>query len=488
MVFVLAVVIRLGLTMRSGGGLHGLGNYDDGVHFAAALGLVNGLLPYRDFLLLHPPGVVVAMAPFAALSWMVGEPDAMAVARLAWMVLGGANAVLCGLALRPMGRIAGLVGALCYALLLGSAYVEYTTLLEPPATTAMLAALVITRLLGPGTGVGTRHYLVAGTLLGLSPVLKIWGVVIVLVIVAAIAARRGRRPALITLGAAVVCCAAVCLPFFLAAPAQMWRMVVVAQLGRRRTDVPLVERLNDVLGVRGWAEGLPIWHPLTVVMVVVVAASCVICLLTRELRVVGALLIVTGSIVMVTPMWYLHYAGLTAAPIALALGGAVGVAVASRREGAGWLTWVIPATAVASTLLLALPLTRFNIGNPAFPGRSLASQVADLPGCLATDHPMTLIQMDVLQRNLDRGCQLVVDLGGYTYYAVDSAYSEVSRRKNRDFQVLVLDYYRSADAVLPVRFSTLSGYSKATAKVIGSWPVIARAGRYTVREPLPPSR
>ena len=60
-----------------------MGNYDDGVHFAAALGLVNGLLPYRDFLLLHPPGVVLALAPFAALSWLIGEPDAMAVSRCA---------------------------------------------------------------------------------------------------------------------------------------------------------------------------------------------------------------------------------------------------------------------------------------------------------------------------------------------------------------------------------------------------------------------
>ncbi len=75
----------------------------------------------------------------------------MAAARLSWMVLGGVNAVLCGLALRPIGRSAGLVGALFYALFLGAVYVDYTPLLESPATTLLLAAFVITRLLGGRT-------------------------------------------------------------------------------------------------------------------------------------------------------------------------------------------------------------------------------------------------------------------------------------------------------------------------------------------------
>ena len=172
-IFALAFGVRLAGVLR-GAGLHGLGNYDDGVHFAAALGLVNGLLPYRDFLLLHPPGVVVVLAPFAALSWLIGEPDAVAVGRLAWMLLGGFNAVLCALVLRPLSRVAGLIAGLCYAFTLGAVYVEHTMLLEAPATTVLLGALVVTRLLGAPDGIVTRHYVTAGVLLGFSPVLKIW--------------------------------------------------------------------------------------------------------------------------------------------------------------------------------------------------------------------------------------------------------------------------------------------------------------------------
>lgn len=38
----------------AGGGLRGLGNYDDGVYFGSAVAFVHGQMPYRDFLLLHP--------------------------------------------------------------------------------------------------------------------------------------------------------------------------------------------------------------------------------------------------------------------------------------------------------------------------------------------------------------------------------------------------------------------------------------------------
>jgi hypothetical protein len=51
---VITFVFRLVPVLR-GGGLFGLGNYDDGVYYAAGNGLAHGLLPYRDFLLLHPP-------------------------------------------------------------------------------------------------------------------------------------------------------------------------------------------------------------------------------------------------------------------------------------------------------------------------------------------------------------------------------------------------------------------------------------------------
>ena len=60
----IAFVVRLVPVLR-GGGLFGIGNYDDGVYYAAATGLIHGRLPYQDFLLLHPPGMPLLLTPFA---------------------------------------------------------------------------------------------------------------------------------------------------------------------------------------------------------------------------------------------------------------------------------------------------------------------------------------------------------------------------------------------------------------------------------------
>jgi hypothetical protein len=72
---------------------------------------------------------------------VVGEPDAIVVARLCWMAIGGLNAVLCGLVLLPLGRLAAMLTGLMYAVYFGAVYVEHTVLLEPPGTTVQAYAL-----------------------------------------------------------------------------------------------------------------------------------------------------------------------------------------------------------------------------------------------------------------------------------------------------------------------------------------------------------
>lgn len=85
----LAFVVRLGSVLR-GGGLFGRIGYDGSVYYAAASALARGLLPYRDFLLLHPPGIALLLLPFAALGRLVGDAGGYALARLAWFGLGAA--------------------------------------------------------------------------------------------------------------------------------------------------------------------------------------------------------------------------------------------------------------------------------------------------------------------------------------------------------------------------------------------------------------
>ena len=56
--------------------------------------LLAGRVPYKDFLLLHPPGVMVVLAPFAELGRLTSDSFGMTVARLAVMALGALTAVL----------------------------------------------------------------------------------------------------------------------------------------------------------------------------------------------------------------------------------------------------------------------------------------------------------------------------------------------------------------------------------------------------------
>ena len=481
-VFCVALAARL-IPLLRGGGLHAMGNYDDGVHYAAAMGLVHGLLPYRDFLLLHPPGVPLLLVPFAWLAEVLGEPDAMVMARLCWMAIGGLNAVLCGLVLLPLGRLAAVLTGLMYAVHFGAVYVEHTVLLEPPATTVLLLALVITRALGPGDGVHAAHYVVAGLLLGLSPTLKIWGVLAVLVVACGLALRRGVRRGLTVLLSAVASCTVVCLPFYLAAPQAMWQMVVVDQLSRPRGTLVPVQRVDDVLGLSLWTEQ-PRLHLGTGLLVALLLASLIVCLLVPALRLLAALFLSYALLLAVSPVWFLHYAGVMAAPLVLVLGGGLAVALQKAATIGPWLPRGLASLAALAVLLSAWPLTQHRQGRP-FPGPTLAAIVADLPGCVATDYPMALIQMDLLRRNLERGCRFEVDLGGASYHLDADAYEDMPRDRNEVWQAYALEYLRTGDAVVIARFSSGVGFSPETAKVVRGWPELGRSERFVIRKPKP---
>ena len=141
-VAVAAFLFRLVPVLR-GGGLFGFGNYDDGVYYASATGFIHGLLPYRDFLLLHPPAITLLLAPFAAVAQLTSDSYGFAAARVAWMLLGAANAVLIWKILRPIGLIAAAFGGFGYAVFYPAIYSDNSTLLESPATTALLIAILL---------------------------------------------------------------------------------------------------------------------------------------------------------------------------------------------------------------------------------------------------------------------------------------------------------------------------------------------------------
>jgi hypothetical protein len=84
---VAGLVLRL-LQLTRPGHLLGVTEYDDGVYFGSAIRLINGVMPYKDFILVQPPGLIVLMTPIAALSKLTGSAWGMGIGRLITACVG----------------------------------------------------------------------------------------------------------------------------------------------------------------------------------------------------------------------------------------------------------------------------------------------------------------------------------------------------------------------------------------------------------------
>lgn len=59
------------------------------------------------------------------------------------------------------------------------------------------------------------------------------------------------------------------------------------------------------------------------------------------------------------------------------------------------------------------------------------------------------------------------------------------RNRNKAWQAYALTYLRTGEATISTRFRPSQGFSKATARTVASWPVLAKSGRYALRVPQP---
>jgi 4-amino-4-deoxy-L-arabinose transferase-like glycosyltransferase len=412
LVFGLAFVARLVPVLR-GGGLNGLLGYDDGVYFGAADALVSGRLPYRDFLLLHPPGVLLILSPFAGLARLVGDPSGLAVARLAFMAVGALNAVLVFRIANRAGRVAALAAGFLYAVWPPAAYAERTALLEPLVNLGLLAAAV---LLGDVRTVTRRRLVLAGAVLGVAVAVKLWAGLAVVVFAVWLLRRRGVRAAGLFLAAGAVAAALVCLPFFVAAPGTMPRMVVLDQLGRPDNAVAAGARLAGVLGRVHATSGVlgPAAVALALVLLAVLLAAAVsVYRACPALRVWVVLLGAQVMLLLAGPAYYDHYATFAAPALTIVVGVAAGLAWHRAR---GRIPSLAPAVAGACVVALAAVVV-LGLAQPegrVVPGAQVHRAVASV-GCVRADSVAALAEANVLSRDLDRGCPVTVDLTGLTY-------------------------------------------------------------------------
>ncbi|MDQ2797165.1 MAG: hypothetical protein M3Y06_08375 [Actinomycetota bacterium] len=480
MIFVLALVVRVGLAVASSGGLSGNYGYDAGVYYASADALIHGRIPYGDFLLLHPPGLMLCLTPFAVIGRLTTDHTGFITANLALSTLGALNAALVTRIGRQLGlsRGAALLGGAFYATWLGAAGAEFSVRLEPLGTFAFLCGLfLLLRRREPSS----RLLLLAGAAFGFAPMVKIWWSVPLLIVLAwqLGAPHRWQRIGRLSAGAAASWLV-IAGPFFAMAPSAMWRMVVTDQLGRPASGAPTLNRLEQLSSLHAVAP-----HPGRAAALIAVGLVAVVVVLLASAAwrppACRLLVVVAGAqivVLLISPTYISYYSGYPAAAVALVLAAGADGRLSVRgirlgRAAAG--TVVAVTTAVLVVGVLAGKSSR--IVAP-FPGPALARAVVGVR-CVVADSPMALIELNTLSRGLANGCPNWVDVEGRTY-DVDAAAGGgfVPRTRNRKWQTDALRYLLSGDAVILIR--PAAGLNAGTVRAVRSHPVLARSHGYTV--------
>jgi alpha-1,2-mannosyltransferase len=226
-----AAVLRLLLLWHSGG-WHSAIEYDDGVHYGSSALLTHGVVPYRDYDFLQPPGITWLLMPSAVLGRLFGDATGLVLARLATVGAAAATTVLLG---RLVGRSTtarrGLLAAGIYAAAAPALVAGRTAMLEPWLDLLLVIAYGRLTVRRPSS----RDAWIGGAALGLGITVKAWGLVAALVLIGWMSLqhrRTGLAPVGRSAAAAAIAATATCLPFLVLAPGRMVNDVITAQLTR----------------------------------------------------------------------------------------------------------------------------------------------------------------------------------------------------------------------------------------------------------------
>ena len=301
---------------------------DDGVYLAPALWLVHGVLPYRDYAFVQPPGIAWLMVP---LDLIGNTRDAMVAARVVTALVAGLNASLAASIVRAYGRAAMLFAGLGLALLPVAVAADHTLTLDPYLVLfCLLGTLALFR---HGELATPPRILVAGALFGFAGAVKGWALFPVVAALGVCIPRWRSAGRWFAAGLATGF-GLPSLPFLLPAPGAFVHDVVVAQLHRHTTGQgyhALSQRLALMLGLGSMPAEIPGKANLALILTVVVTAFVVVaqCLPARritplELFLLGGTAVIVLGMLFVVKEFYAYYAYLPAAFGAMLIGVCLG--------------------------------------------------------------------------------------------------------------------------------------------------------------------
>jgi Glycosyltransferase family 87 len=407
------------------GYLFSVTEYDDGTDFGSAIRLIHGVMPYRDFIMVQPPGITLLMAPVALATKALSTATAMATGRVLTSLASAAAVLMAGLLTRHRGMFAVVVSCGVLAVYPDSALAARTVLLEPWLVLfCLLGALAV---FDGDSFAGNRRLLLGGLAFGFAGAVKVWAILPVAVILALLA-RRPKRAAIY--GAGVVAGFGLpVLPFILAAPGNFYRGVIKAQLVRSDVArVPMGYRLQNMLGLTHLSQLATV--PLVIIgAAVVVVIAAVIVAGSRLAHAAPppldwfatiSCLLVVGAFLWPAD-FYDHYSGFLAPFLALSLalpGSRLLTALdgSSRRVAALIRRYALPAAAAVLTVLVGLQAAGQSHLWAAFSVSDLRDIQRLVPrgACVVTDQVSYTIEINRFVSTNPR-CSMMVDGVGSDY-------------------------------------------------------------------------
>jgi alpha-1,2-mannosyltransferase len=435
-VILLATLLALGLrlfTLTRPGYLTGITEYDDGVYLGGAIRMTEGQLPYVDFSMVQPPGILELLLPVALIAKVTTTVKALALARVLTVFASTACIPLAGNLIRYRGTVVTAVTCGILAVYPPDITTAHTLLLEPWMNLFCLIAMN----LAFRRGHLARPWMLlwAGIVLGFACTIKFWSgapALVLLVVCLVVSTDRWRRVRNYVIGLVIGFCAPAS-PFLVLAPMAFIRSTILDQADRQGSPVALGVRLANLTGLidiynnhgalsfnagahsmyaAGAAAGIGDsnslgWVPIIATIVLAAAIGLGYLLQSRRLTQLEWLALATAVIaaaaVTAYSAFFYHYADFPAPWLALTVGSAAG-ALAGRS--AAFSTVVVRVFAVFIVLVTALQIRE------VYPMRQSTAEgmAALIPqgSCVVTDEVSLTIAADRFTA-LPPGCPDIID-------------------------------------------------------------------------------
>jgi alpha-1,2-mannosyltransferase len=429
---VIAGAVAVALALRAyqlsrPGFLLGVTQYDDGPYFGSAVRLVQGSVPYRDFVLVQPPGITLLMAPAALVAKLTGTAWGMATGRILTTLASVAAVALGGLLVRHRGVLATMVTCGVLAVYPASVAASHTVLVEPWLVLFCLTGSVAV-FNGDWLTASRRRLAWGGAAFGFAGAVEAWAIVpalMVLIVAGWSGGSRGRQAGIYAGGVAAGFLIPV-MRFAAASPYGFYRSVITAQIGPRAHPqrVRFWVRLTNMTGITDIHLTSP--AAITLIALAIVAAVTIVTIAAWQLTpqyqaALDVFALVTTAAVAVMFLWpdqfHDHFPAFLAPFLAVATGlpaARLSAAFETARPDMTFLTSRALPGVTAATLIGFAALhasTEAHLGRYASMSTAAAARMQHIVpagACVLTDQVSSLIIANRLISSVP-GCSPMLD-------------------------------------------------------------------------------